>query len=136
MIYLFVHAPVCSLSHSHRYLYVPIAKAINSGLALLLVFTFVALWHDLSLKLLTWGWAISLFVLPESIAAHALPASEVRVTACLSRMDPCLILCLSKKFPPILILDLCFPLSIPKSTATCPGTATSVHSEVWATYSS
>ena len=33
-----------------------------------MVFTFVALWHDLSLKLLTWGWVISLFVLPEMAA--------------------------------------------------------------------
>jgi D-alanyl-lipoteichoic acid acyltransferase DltB (MBOAT superfamily) len=32
------------------------------------VFTFVAVWHDISLKLLAWGWLISLFILPEIIA--------------------------------------------------------------------
>lgn len=36
--------------------------------ATVVVFTFVALWHDLSFKLLTWGWLVSLFVLPEVIA--------------------------------------------------------------------
>jgi hypothetical protein len=44
--------------------------------ATLLVFTFVALWHDLSLRLLTWGWAVSLFVLPEILARRWLPAKE------------------------------------------------------------
>lgn len=34
----------------------------------MLVFTFVALWHDLSLKLLTWGWLVSLFIAPEYLA--------------------------------------------------------------------
>ncbi|EIE89617.1 hypothetical protein RO3G_14328 [Rhizopus delemar RA 99-880] len=34
-----------------------------------LVFTFVALWHDIELKLLAWGWLISLFLLPEIIAS-------------------------------------------------------------------
>lgn len=36
--------------------------------ATLLVFTFVALWHDLSLKLLTWGWLITAFIVPELLA--------------------------------------------------------------------
>lgn len=59
-----------------RYLYVPIGGAANTLLATLVVFTFVALWHDLSLKLLTWGWAITLFVLPEVAAAKLLPESQ------------------------------------------------------------
>lgn len=37
-------------------------------LSTIIVFTFVALWHDLSFKLLTWGWLVSFFVLPEVIA--------------------------------------------------------------------
>ncbi|KAM0747100.1 MBOAT-domain-containing protein [Meredithblackwellia eburnea MCA 4105] len=48
-----------------RYLYIPIGGSTHAALGTLVVFTFVALWHDLSLKLLTWGWVISLFVLPE-----------------------------------------------------------------------
>lgn len=42
-----------------------------------LIFTFVALWHDLSFKLLAWGWLVSLFILPELLATYLLPASKV-----------------------------------------------------------
>ena len=42
------------------------------------MFTFVALWHDLSFKLLAWGWLVSLFILPELLARRLLPASKVR----------------------------------------------------------
>lgn len=42
----------------------------------MLVFTFVALWHDLSLKLLTWGWLISFFLVPEIVARKNVPASK------------------------------------------------------------
>jgi D-alanyl-lipoteichoic acid acyltransferase DltB (MBOAT superfamily) len=45
--------------------------------ATLLVFTFVALWHDLSFKLLAWGWLVSLFVLPEIIARATVPFEKV-----------------------------------------------------------
>ena len=31
------------------------------------VFTFVAVWHDIELRLLIWGWLIALFILPEII---------------------------------------------------------------------
>ena len=40
----------------------------------LLVFTFVALWHDINLRLLIWGWLITLFVLPEVLANWIFPA--------------------------------------------------------------
>ena len=43
-----------------------------------LVFSFVALWHDLSFKLLAWGWLVSLFVMPEIAARFFLPPSKVR----------------------------------------------------------
>lgn len=39
-------------------------------MATLLVFTFVALWHDLHLRLLAWGWLVSVFVLPEILASR------------------------------------------------------------------
>lgn len=53
----------------NRYIYIPVGGARNTyGIpATFLVFTFVALWHDLSLKLLTWGWLVTLFILPEII---------------------------------------------------------------------
>ena len=60
-----------------RYIYIPLGGSKNIVLSTLLVFTFVALWHDLSFKLLAWGWLISLFILPEIIARNILPASKV-----------------------------------------------------------
>ncbi|KZV91249.1 MBOAT-domain-containing protein [Exidia glandulosa HHB12029] len=59
-----------------RYVYIPVGGSQRRVLATTLVFTFVALWHDLSFKLLAWGWLISLFVLPEIIANLLLPASK------------------------------------------------------------
>ena len=40
------------------------------------MFTFVALWHDLSFKLLAWGWLVSLFVLPELFARRLAPEQK------------------------------------------------------------
>ncbi|KAK0939307.1 glycerol transporter, partial [Friedmanniomyces endolithicus] len=42
------------------------------------VFTFVALWHDINLRLLIWGWLIVVFVLPEVLARMAFPAKKWR----------------------------------------------------------
>lgn len=51
-----------------RYIYIPIGGAKNAIAATFLVFSFVALWHDVSLTLLQWGWLVSLFILPEILA--------------------------------------------------------------------
>jgi D-alanyl-lipoteichoic acid acyltransferase DltB (MBOAT superfamily) len=69
-----------------RYIYIPIggsgakgfwgkARSISNYLA---VFTFVALWHDIQLRLLMWGWLITLFILPEIIATLLFPARQWR----------------------------------------------------------
>ncbi|KAM5430484.1 glycerol transporter [Microsporum canis] len=42
----------------------------------LAVFTFVAVWHDINLRLLMWGWLITLFVLPEVICTILFPAKR------------------------------------------------------------
>jgi len=60
-----------------RYIYIPLGGARNVILSTLMVFTFVALWHDLSFKLLAWGWLVSLFILPEILARKFAPASKV-----------------------------------------------------------
>ncbi|KAL6234704.1 hypothetical protein BDW75DRAFT_211519 [Aspergillus navahoensis] len=44
----------------------------------LVVFTFIALWHDINLRLLMWGWLITLFVLPEVIGTLLFPPSRWR----------------------------------------------------------
>lgn len=70
-----------------RYIYIPLGgsggpstkgrwgtvRAIGNMLA---VFTFVALWHDIQLRLLIWGWLVTLFVLPEVLAGFAFPKKK------------------------------------------------------------
>lgn len=64
-----------------RYIYVPLGgssfrnwrAAVRSVVTYLLVFTFVALWHDIQMRLLIWGWLIVLFMAPEWIAAWLFP---------------------------------------------------------------
>lgn len=67
-----------------RYIYIPLGGS-SSGLTkspwaktrgilnILAVFTFVALWHDINLRLLAWGWLITFFVLPEVLAERLFP---------------------------------------------------------------
>ncbi|ESK97357.1 glycerol transporter [Moniliophthora roreri MCA 2997] len=59
-----------------RYIYIPLGGVRNVFVNSVLVFTFVALWHDLTFKLLAWGWLVSLFILPEMLARFLLPASR------------------------------------------------------------
>ncbi|OQO12485.1 hypothetical protein B0A48_03127 [Cryoendolithus antarcticus] len=63
-----------------RYIYIPLGGSRGSKpravINFLAVFTFVALWHDINLRLLAWGWLISLFVLPEVLATLAFPAKK------------------------------------------------------------
>jgi len=67
-----------------RYIYVPLggsdAKTTFGKLRLvfnyILVFTFVALWHDISLNLLYWGWLIVFFMVPEIIAGYIFPRKK------------------------------------------------------------
>ena len=50
-----------------RYLYVPLGGKKYYILNLFAVFTFVAIWHDIELRLLAWGWLIVLFIVPELV---------------------------------------------------------------------
>ena len=61
-----------------RYIYIPLGGSRNVVLNTVLVFSFVALWHDLTFRLLMWGWLVSLFVIPELVASYVLPPSKVR----------------------------------------------------------
>ncbi|KAL7747311.1 hypothetical protein RI367_007365 [Sorochytrium milnesiophthora] len=51
-----------------RYLYIPLGGAKYQMFNVWIIFSFVAVWHDIQLKLLAWGWLICLFILPEVIA--------------------------------------------------------------------
>ncbi|ORX39272.1 MBOAT, membrane-bound O-acyltransferase family-domain-containing protein [Kockovaella imperatae] len=59
-----------------RYIYVPLGGSRNVIPSTLLVFTFVALWHDLSFKLLAWGWLVSLFILPELLGRRLVSSKQ------------------------------------------------------------
>jgi D-alanyl-lipoteichoic acid acyltransferase DltB (MBOAT superfamily) len=67
-----------------RYIYIPLGGdggpstqgkygKLRAVINVVAVFTFVALWHDINLKLLVWGWLITLFILPEVLARIAFP---------------------------------------------------------------
>ncbi|KAI5861482.1 MBOAT-domain-containing protein [Durotheca rogersii] len=66
---------------SLRYIYVPLGgssfrnlrEAARSVLTYVLVFTFVALWHDIQMHLLIWGWLVVFFMLPEMVTGFAFP---------------------------------------------------------------
>ncbi|KAJ1798029.1 glycerol transporter [Coemansia sp. RSA 2399] len=51
-----------------RYVYIPLGGRQTSSWNTFVVFTFVALWHDLSMRLLQWAWLIALLFLPEAMA--------------------------------------------------------------------
>ncbi|KAH3992911.1 hypothetical protein HBI56_199310 [Parastagonospora nodorum] len=69
---------------SLRYLYIPLGGSAMPGMwgrvrgvgNYLVVFTFIAIWHDIQLRLLMWGWLVTLFVLPEIIASWIFPAKK------------------------------------------------------------
>jgi len=69
---------------SLRYLYIPLGGSAMPGVLgkaravanYLVVFTFIAIWHDIQLRLLAWGWLVTLFVLPEILASWAFPARK------------------------------------------------------------
>ncbi|CAI5523233.1 unnamed protein product [Closterium sp. Naga37s-1] len=50
-----------------RYLYIPLGGGKRKLVNVWIVFTFVALWHDLEWKLLWWAWLTSLLLAPEMI---------------------------------------------------------------------
>ncbi|KAK4128634.1 MBOAT-domain-containing protein [Parathielavia appendiculata] len=64
-----------------RYIYIPLGgssfrtgfDAARTVLTYLVVFTFVALWHDIKLNLLIWGWLVVVFFLPEIAAGYMFP---------------------------------------------------------------
>lgn len=65
-----------------RYLYIPLggssfespATAVRSVFNYAVTFTFVALWHDIKLRMLIWGWLVVLFMVPEMTARALFPA--------------------------------------------------------------
>lgn len=61
----------------NRYIFIPLGGSKYFMYNMWPVFTFVALWHDIELKLLAWGWLICLFLLPEIIASSLFTYKKV-----------------------------------------------------------
>ncbi|EXB79402.1 hypothetical protein L484_011595 [Morus notabilis] len=62
-----------------RYMYIPLGGSQRKLQNIWVVFTFVALWHDLEWKLLSWAWLTCLFFIPEMLfksAANAFQATS------------------------------------------------------------
>lgn len=82
---------------SLRYIYVPlggssfksVADAGRSILTYTLVFTFVALWHDIQMNLLIWGWLIVFFMMPEMMAGFMFPKRKWELQPTTFRMIAC-----------------------------------------------
>lgn len=61
-----------------RYIFVPLGGSggqiskVRSVANMLIVFMFVALWHDINARLLAWSWLIVLFLLPEIVCTMLL----------------------------------------------------------------
>lgn len=61
-----------------RYIYIPLGGSQYYALSIFPIFTFVALWHDIQLKMLMWGWLVPLFILPELLAKRIFCTSSMR----------------------------------------------------------
>jgi D-alanyl-lipoteichoic acid acyltransferase DltB (MBOAT superfamily) len=60
-----------------RYLYVPLGGSKTMMYNVWVIFTFVAVWHDIKLQLLAWGWMIALFIIPEAICTKIFCTDKV-----------------------------------------------------------
>ncbi|TYK26819.1 putative membrane-bound O-acyltransferase C24H6.01c isoform X5 [Cucumis melo var. makuwa] len=54
-----------------RYMYIPLGGSKRKAFNVWIVFTFVAIWHDLEWKLLWWAWLTCLFFVPEMVMKSA-----------------------------------------------------------------
>ncbi|KAM4118700.1 hypothetical protein ACJW30_03G001300 [Castanea mollissima] len=60
-----------------RYMYIPLGGSQKKLLNVWVIFTFVAIWHDLEWKLLSWAWLTCLFFIPEMILKSTASALQV-----------------------------------------------------------
>ncbi|XP_043724397.1 membrane-bound O-acyltransferase gup1 isoform X3 [Telopea speciosissima] len=61
-----------------RYLYIPLGGSHKKLLNVWVIFTFVAIWHDLEWKLISWAWLTCLFFIPEIIMKSAVTAFQAK----------------------------------------------------------
>lgn len=61
-----------------RYMYIPLGGSQRKVLNVWFIFTFVAIWHDLEWKLLSWAWLTCLFFIPEMIAKSVVTTLQAK----------------------------------------------------------
>ncbi|XP_064942484.1 membrane-bound O-acyltransferase gup1-like isoform X1 [Musa acuminata AAA Group] len=61
-----------------RYMYIPLGGSQRKLLNVWVIFTFVAVWHDLEWKLLSWAWLTCIFFAPEILIKSCSNAVQVR----------------------------------------------------------
>ncbi|KAJ3296089.1 glycerol transporter [Borealophlyctis nickersoniae] len=61
-----------------RYLYIPLGGSTHYALTIWPIFTFVAVWHDVSMRLLMWGWLVPAFILPEVVVKRVFGGDKGR----------------------------------------------------------
>ncbi|GMP39739.1 hypothetical protein CsSME_00010453 [Camellia sinensis var. sinensis] len=61
-----------------RYMYIPLGGSQRKLLNVWVIFTFVAIWHDLEWKLLSWAWLTCVFFIPEMLVKSAAKSFQVR----------------------------------------------------------
>ncbi|RWW79421.1 hypothetical protein BHE74_00012294 [Ensete ventricosum] len=61
-----------------RYMYIPLGGSQRKLLNVWAIFTFVAVWHDLEWKLLSWAWLTCIFFAPEILIKSCSNAIQVR----------------------------------------------------------
>lgn len=61
-----------------RYMYIPLGGSRRKLLNVWVVFTFVAIWHDLEWKLLSWAWLTCLFFIPELLVKSAVSSFKAK----------------------------------------------------------
>lgn len=63
-----------------RYLYIPLGGSQTKVLNVWVIFTFVAVWHDLEWKLLSWAWLTCIFFVPEMLVKSGAKAFKAETT--------------------------------------------------------
>ncbi|KAI4357796.1 hypothetical protein L6164_001722 [Bauhinia variegata] len=61
-----------------RYLYIPLGGTRKKLINIWVIFTFVAIWHDLEWKLISWAWLTCLFFIPELVLKSASKAFQAK----------------------------------------------------------
>ncbi|KAJ4721787.1 MBOAT (membrane bound O-acyl transferase) family protein [Melia azedarach] len=63
-----------------RYMYIPLGGSQKKLYNVWAIFTFVAVWHDLEWKLISWAWLTCLFFIPEMVVKSAADSFQAEST--------------------------------------------------------